>query len=280
MQNELFESQLKRLQVDYIDFYLLHSLDKAKWETVKEFKILDLLEKKRSEGKIRFIGFSFHDEYEVFEEIATYRQWDFCQIQYNFMDRDIQAGDRGVALTEKLGIPLVIMEPIKDGALARLPEDVVAELNKRAPSSSLASWALRFVASRQNVKVILSGMSSMEQVEDNLNTFNHYVPLENEDLHLVEEMAKAVKARQRVGCTGCKYCMPFPFGVNIPGNFRAWNRISMYGLNKEEAKNRMNQLSERERADQCRKCGKCETMCPQQLSIREYLAEIADEYWK
>ncbi len=277
---EIFESQLKRLQVDYFDFYLLHALDKKRWETVKEFKLLELLEKKRAEGKIRFIGFSFHDKYEVFEEIATYRKWDFCQIQYNFMDRDIQAGDKGVALTEKLGIPLVIMEPIKGGALARLPKEVVEDLNKRAPGASLASWALRFVASRKNVKVILSGMSSMEHVEDNLNTFNNYVPFEDEDLRLVEEMAKAVKARQKVGCTGCEYCMPCPFGVNIPGNFKSWNHISMYGIAKEEAQKVMNQLKESERADQCKKCGKCETMCPQHLSIREYLATITEEYWK
>lgn len=278
--DEIFESQLKRLQVDRIDFYLLHALDKEKWETVKAFNILDILEKKRSEGKIRFIGFSFHDNYEVFEEIATYRAWDFCQIQYNFMDRNIQAGDKGVSLCEKLGIPLVIMEPIKGGALSRLPQDVVENLNKRAPHASLASWALRFVAAHEGVKVILSGMSSMEHVEDNLNTFNNYVPFEEEDFRLIDEVVSAVRARQKNGCTGCEYCMPCPFGVNIPGNFRMWNKISMYGIDQKEAIKMMEQLNEQERADQCRKCGKCEAMCPQHLSIREDLSKIVQEYWK
>ena len=273
----LFQEQLDRLQVDYIDFYLLHCLDKEKWQTVLDLGLIPYFEEMKRQGKIRFFGFSFHDDYEVFETIATYRSWDFCQIQYNYIDTDIQAGNNGYALTEKLGIPLVIMEPVKGGSLAQLPEDVTEPFKKARPDSSISSWALRWVASKPNVKVVLSGMSTMEQVEDNLHTFGNFEPLTQKESELVSQVAYAIKKRTKNGCTGCAYCMPCPFGVDIPKNFRIWNDLSMYG-NKEKAKQAFFQeLDVSARADQCKKCGKCETVCPQSIAIRENLKAAAKE---
>ena len=273
----LFQEQLDRLQVDYIDFYLLHCLDKEKWQTVLDLGLIPYFEEMKRQGKIRFFGFSFHDDYEVFETIATYRSWDFCQIQYNYIDTDIQAGDNGYALTEKLGIPLVIMEPVKGGSLAQLPEDVTEPFKKARPDSSISSWALRWVASKPNVKVVLSGMSTMEQVEDNLHTFGNFEPLTQKESELVSQVAYAIKKRTKNGCTGCAYCMPCPFGVDIPKNFRIWNDLSMYG-NKEKAKQAFFQeLDVSARADQCKKCGKCETVCPQSIAIRENLKAAVKE---
>lgn len=228
------------------------------------------------EGKIKFFGFSFHDDFETFKTIATYRKWDFCQIQYNYVDTDIQAGDKGYELTEELGIPLVIMEPVKGGSLATLPDAVTEPFKDYKPNASISSWALRWVASKPNVKVVLSGMTTMEQVEDNLNTFENFTPLNLKEKEIVADVASAIKQRTKNGCTGCAYCMPCPFGVNIPQNFRIWNDLSMYE-NKEQAKRAyFNDLAEDARADQCQKCGKCEEVCPQAMSIRDDLERVKE----
>lgn len=276
----LFDEQLQRLDTEYVDFYLLHCLDKEKWQTVLDLNLIPYFEELKAQGKIRFFGFSFHDDFEVFEQIATYRKWDFCQIQYNYVDTDIQAGDKGYALTESLGIPLVIMEPVKGGSLSFLPDDIAASLKAERPDSSISSWALRWVASKPNVKVVLSGMSTMEQVEDNLHTFGKFEPLTEKETNLIAKTADNIKKRAKNGCTGCAYCMPCPFGVDIPKNFRIWNELSMYG-NKEKAKQAFfHDLNSAARADQCQKCGKCETVCPQGISIRENLAEAANDFNK
>lgn len=274
----LFQEQLKRLQVDYVDFYLLHCLDKEKWQQVLDFDIIPYLEDMKKQGKIKFLGFSFHDDYETFEKILTFRDWDFCQIQYNYVDTDIQAGDKGYALTEKLNIPLVIMEPIKGGSLATLPEEVTAPFLDYSPDNSISSWALRWVATKPNVKVVLSGMSTMEQVEDNLHTFHNFHPLSPEEHKLVTDVAAAIKQRTKNGCTGCAYCMPCPAGVDIPKNFRVWNDLSMYRNIAHTKQVYFHEMEEAIRADQCKKCGACEEVCPQSLSIRENLAEAAREF--
>ena len=274
---EMFEKQLQRLDVEYVDFYLLHALDKAKWEKAKELGIVSYCEDLKKQGKIRNFGFSFHDEYEVFEEILTYRKWDFCQIQYNYVDTDIQAGDCGYALAQRLEIPMVIMEPIKGGSLSQLPQDLAARLKEADPQRSISSWALRWVASKANVKVVLSGMSTMDQVLDNLSTFDDFNPLSVEEQRLVKEVAEEIKARTMNGCTGCAYCMPCPFGLDIPKNFRIWNEHAKYG-NTAAAKNRyFNELKEEERSSQCKKCGKCETLCPQHINIRDDLARMSED---
>lgn len=270
-----FEEQLLRLDTDYVDFYLLHALNADRWKLILDLDILGYCESLKAQGKIKYIGFSFHDDYEVFEQIITGYPWDFCQIQYNYVDTQIQAGDKGYALAEELGIPMVIMEPIKGGSLAALPKDITAPFRKYAPEATDSSWALRWAASKPNVKVVLSGMSSMEHVEDNLKTFADFTPLNREEEAIIEGVAEAIKNRTKNGCTGCGYCMPCPFGIDIPRNFAIWNEYARFGNEKNALNAYYRGMKPEARADQCRKCGKCETVCPQALPIRKDLERAA-----
>lgn len=275
--DRIFHEQLQKLNKDYVDFYLMHALNKDRWELIKRLDILGYCEKLRAEGKIRYIGFSFHDDEEVFNEIVTSYKWDFCQIQLNYMDKDEQATTRGVALAESLGIPMVIMEPVKGGSLATLPEDITARLRAARPDASTASWALRYVGSFDNVKVILSGMSDYAQVEDNLKTFNNFEKLSDSEQELIADIADTLHKKVQNGCTGCEYCMPCPAGVNIPACFEIWNKYHVYE-NAAEAKNSWTRrLPESAHAKNCIQCGKCEKVCPQKLSIRENLKQVQKE---
>lgn len=272
---EIFEEQMKRLDVDYVDFYLLHALNKDTWKKVIDLNIIPYCEELKKQGRIKNFGFSFHDDYEVFEEIINYRDWDFCQIQLNYIDTDIQAGMKGYKLTEEKNVPLVIMEPIKGGALASLSDDIEKVFTDYNQNVSISSWALRFVASLPNVKVILSGMSTYAQVEDNLATFKDFKPLDQDEEKLVEKVANMIKAKTKNGCTGCRYCMPCPFGIDIPGNFKLWNEYGMLGL-KDTAKRRYTNLGDAQ-AEFCKKCGKCEKLCPQSIKIREDLQRVVQD---
>ena len=265
----MFEKQLSRLQKDYVDFYLLHALDRKEFRKMRDLGVIDFCEELKKQGKIRFLGFSFHDDYSAFEEIVNYKDWDFCQIQYNYMDVAEQAGDRGYNLTVEKNIPLIIMEPVKGGSLAGLPEDIRKILG--SPEKSTASFAMRFVGSRSNVKVILSGMSTMEQVEDNLNTFADFQPLTEEEENNIVKVRDALNARVKNGCTGCRYCMPCPKGVDIPRNFKIWNNYSIYG-DEEELRRRIDELiRDGAGASQCVSCGLCEMKCPQRILVRDNL---------
>lgn len=270
----MFDKQLQRTGKEYIDFYLLHALHKERWETMRDLGVVEYLEEKKAEGKIRFLGFSFHDEYEAFEEIINYKDWDFCQIQLNYMDTEEQAGMKGYELTVEKNVPLVIMEPVKGGLLANLPESVTAPMKEANSEKSIPSFALRWVASLPNVKVVLSGMSDEAQVTDNLSTFTDFVPLSDQEQTAVETVAKDLANRVNNGCTGCKYCMPCPAGVNIPENFRIWNRFGIYENAGDLKWNWGMNFKEEEKALNCIKCGKCEGVCPQKLSIRKDLETL------
>lgn len=271
-----FEEQLRRLQTDHVDFYLFHALNKDRWEAIKRLGMIHEVEKLREEGKIRYIGFSFHDEYPVFEEILTYRDWDFCQIQLNYVDTVIQQGMKGYDLAEKLGIPIIIMEPVKGGALAKLPAAMEEIFRKVSPDRSVASWAFRYVASLPNVKVILSGMTEMDQLEDNLHTFGDFMPLSPAESDAVEQVTKIYRSMQRNECTACGYCMPCPFGVNIPGNFKIWNNGAIYE-DLPGAKLNYQSMDESRRASMCQECGACEPQCPQFITIIEDLKKVVLE---
>lgn len=273
----IFTEQLERLNMEYVDFYLMHALDKERWEKIKELGILEYCEELRAAGKIRYLGFSFHDDYEVFEEIITSYKWDFCQIQLNYMDKDEQATIKGVELAESLGIPMVIMEPVKGGSLASLPEDITAMFREARPDDSTASWALRYVGSFSNVKVILSGMSDMHQVEDNLKTFTNFEVLSKKEQEVVENVANTLHSRVQNGCTACKYCMPCPVGVNIPGSFGVWNEYHVYGNVNHTSYCWTKEIPEEAKPKNCIKCGKCEQVCPQKISIREDLERLQKE---
>ena len=272
--DRLFTEQLKRLQTDYIDFYLMHAMNKERWDKMLAMGCVKRLEELKAEGKIKYLGFSFHDSYEVFEEILNYRDWDFCQIQLNYMDAKEQAGLRGYKLTEEKQVPLIIMEPIKGGSLAAFADDITGMFRELNPEASVASFALRWVGSLPNVKVILSGMSTMEQVEDNLATFADFKALSDEEQNTVAEVVKIINSRVQNGCTGCRYCMPCPAGVNIPGSFKVWNTYHMY-----QNYNTVRYAWEQEMGDEhqpknCIQCGKCERECPQKISIREDLKKV------
>ena len=273
---EIIEQQLSHLQTDHIDFYLLHSLTRRNWEKMVALDIPSLLEEYQQQGKLRRLGFSFHDDYEVFEEILNYRGWDFCQIQLNYMDTHHQAGLRGLELARSKGIPVVIMEPVKGGSLAQLPEEAIAPLRALDPECSTASWAMRWVASQPGVAVVLSGMTTPEQLEDNLATFSHFRPLTQEEERAVMETAERLRQRLKNGCTGCRYCVPCPAGVDIPKSFQIWNSMAMYE-NVRLTKQAWRMLEEEHRPDHCVGCGRCEELCPQHISIREHLARITGE---
>jgi len=273
----LFQEQLESLRVDYIDFYLVHALNKGRFDKFVSLGGIQRLEELKAEGKIRHLGFSFHDKYEVFEEILCYRDWDFCQIQLNYMDINEQAGLRGYRLTEERGVPLIVMEPVKGGSLAAFADDITEKFRALDPDASTASFALRWVGSLPNVKVVLSGMSTMEQVEDNLKTFEDFRPLSEQEGRVIEEVVALINSRVKSGCTGCRYCMPCPAGVDIPGNFKVWNTYHMY-QNYNMVKHAWeNGLGEEKQAKNCVKCGKCEAACPQKLSIREDLAKVQED---
>lgn len=274
---EIFNEQLARLNKDYVDFYLLHSMNKNAFEKMKTLKVLEKLEKFREQGKIRYIGFSFHDSYEVFEEMIKFYSWDFCQIQFNYVDVNEQAGMKGYKLTEELGIPLVIMEPIKGGTLANLPKDVEAIFKEELPEASIASWALRWVGSLPNIKVILSGMSTYDQVVDNLQTFNDFKELSEKEYVCVDKVVNILNQRTKNGCTNCKYCMPCPAGVDIPGNFWIWNNYYKYESLSYIGYKYRSLKQNNSLADLCVKCGKCEAMCPQKISIRADLEKVTLE---
>lgn len=270
----IFVEQLKRLQTDYIDFYLMHAMGRDSFRKMADLGVVEYLEQLKADGRIRYLGFSFHDSYEAFEEILCYRDWDFCQIQLNYMDTEIQAGFRGYRLTEERNVPLIIMEPVKGGSLAAFAEDITGKFRALDPEASTASYALRWVGSLPNVKVILSGMSTMEQVEDNLKTFSPFRPLSDGEAKTIDDIVALIRGRVKNGCTACRYCMPCPAGVDIPGNFRVWNTYHMY-QNYNMVKNSWeNGLGEEKQAKNCIRCGKCEKACPQKLQIREDLEKV------
>lgn len=272
--DRLFQEQLDKLQTEYIDFYLMHALNRGRFDDMVKLGCIEKLEQFQREGKIKYLGFSFHDGYDAFEYILNYRDWDFCQIQLNYMDTEEQAGMKGYALAEKKNVPLVIMEPIKGGSLAAFAEDITEIFRKLDEKASIASYALRWVGSLPNVKVILSGMSTMDQVEDNLKTFADFKPLSEQEKKTIDEIVALINSRVQNGCTGCRYCMPCPAGVNIPGCFSAWNRYHMYQNYNVVRWQWETELGEKQQAKNCIRCGKCEQSCPQKLSIREDLKKV------
>ena len=269
--DRIFGEQLTKLQTDYVDFYLMHAMNKERWDAMRKLGVVERLEQIKAEGRIRYLGFSFHDSYEAFEEIINAREWDFCQIQLNYMDVEEQAGLKGYEFAASKNVPVIVMEPVKGGSLAAFAEDIMEKFRAADAQASAASFALRWVGSLPGVKVILSGMSTMGQVEDNLKTFGCFKPLSGEEQKMMKEVRDTLKSRVQNGCTACRYCMPCPAGVDIPGCFGVWNTYHMY-QNYNMVKRRWeNELGEQKQAKNCVKCGKCEQACPQKLSIRKDL---------
>ncbi|MBQ7926349.1 MAG: aldo/keto reductase [Lachnospiraceae bacterium] len=270
----IFNEQLEHLQSDYVDFYLLHAMGRERFEAMRDLGVIDRLAQLKEEGKIKYLGFSFHDSYEVFEEMIHYRDWDFCQIQLNYMDTEEQAGLKGYQLATDKGIPVVVMEPVKGGSLANFAEDITARFRAMDPEASTASFTLRYVGSLPGVKVILSGMSNMEQTEDNLKTFMDFKVLSEKEQQEIQDIVSLLRSRVQNGCTGCRYCMPCPAGVDIPGCFQTWNTYHMYQNYDVVRWNWETNLGQSKQAKNCIQCGKCEGACPQKISIREDLKKV------
>lgn len=274
---KIFKQQLEKLQQDYLDLYLLHAMDKSRFEEMEAAGVIDFMFELKEKGLIKNVGFSFHDEYATFEKWIQARPWDAVQIQFNYMDTENQAGVKGLELAESLGIPVIVMEPIRGGSLAMYPDELLAEAGLTAirPEMSKAAWALRYVAAFENVKVILSGMSTEEQVEENLGTFTEYAPMSEAEMEGIKRLQAALDARVFNRCTGCRYCMPCPGGLDIPRTFRIWNDFGKYG-NKGQFNWEWSITKAEEMPENCLQCGACEDQCPQKISIREDLVKVAD----
>jgi len=269
----IFDEQMQRLKTEYLDFYLLQALNRHDWAKMKELGILEWCDELKKSGIIRNFGFSFHDNYEVFEQILTYREWDCCMIQFNYMDADDEHGGiKAHDLCEKLGVPLFVMEPVKGGSLSNLPADLNQMLVDINPIATASSWALRWVAGFPQVKIILSGMNNMDQLRDNIETLSSYTPL-NEDEKSIIEIIK-VERNKLVNnqCTYCNYCQPCPNGVSISRVFKIWNDYSVYN-NREAVKWEWFTFPKEKKPVSCTYCGVCEKRCSQKISIREDLID-------
>ena len=271
--DKYLNEQLTKLQTDRIELYLLHSLNKKVYEKIYNLGVLDWAEAKKREGKIEFIGFSFHDELPVFKHIIdSYANWDFCQIQYNYMNTDYQAGTEGLKYAHAHEIPVVIMEPLFGGKLAKAPDSVLDIMNSVANRRSPAQWALSWLWNQPEVNVILSGMNSLDQVKDNIDAASHAHPgmLTTEEVAMVDRVRWQYQAISLVPCTGCNYCQPCPNDVNIPEIFSLFNEGSVYN-DLPESRRLYGFIKPENRADQCIECGACESACPQSIEIIDWL---------
>jgi predicted aldo/keto reductase-like oxidoreductase len=278
--DRIFAEQLERLQETYIDYYLFHGMNAGNLAKVRDYKAIQWAEGKMKEGKIGHLCFSFHDTYDVFKEIVdAYDNWTHCQIQYNFMDADFQAGRRGVEYAAGRGMALVIMEPLRGGLLGKEPPSQVAEVwNSSSHKRPHVEWALDWVWNQPEVSVVLSGMSTMEQVQQNVEYAARSKPgmLDKDDLAVIETARNAFRERIPVPCTACQYCMPCPNGVDIPSNFRVYNDAVMYddpASGRFRYRGRMG-MSETQTADNCIECGECLEACPQSIQIPDRLKEV------
>ncbi|OOM05821.1 aldo/keto reductase [Clostridium saccharobutylicum] len=278
-----FNEQLRRLQTDHIDYYLMHMLtDVMTWDRLKALGVDEWLKEKVQNGQIRNVGFSYHGNTETFIQLLDAYNWDFCQIQYNYLDEHSQAGRRGLEAANKKGLPVIIMEPLRGGRLVNLlPEKAKDIIKENSRKRTAAEWAFRWLWNQPEVTCVLSGMNSLEMVRENVKVAENVTEGEftKEDFDLIEQVKNEINKKIKVGCTGCAYCMPCPKGVDIPGTFHSYNM--MYAENKKNGRReylmctalRKNTSS----ASQCVECGKCEKHCPQHIEIRKELKNACRE---
>lgn len=265
----IFDKQLKRCDVDYFDFYLLHSLDKGNWEKCKKLGAIDFVEQMRAQGKVKYFGFSFHGTIEDLKEIVAAHNWDFAQIQMNYLDWKNQNAKEQYQILTDAGIPVIIMEPVRGGKLANPPQNVKDLFDKAFPGKTYASTAIRFDASYDNVMTILSGMNAPEQMTDNINTLTDFKPFSESELNVCFNAAALLNKTEVIPCTGCDYCADCPKGVKISSIFAVYNKLKNGELTNVEAQNEYDAIDIS--AASCIKCNKCKQHCPQGIDIPELL---------
>ena len=275
--DRILDEQLVRLKTGYIDFYLLHGIGVWGWGQIKKLDLLKRAESAKAAGKILHIGFSFHDKFDSFKEIVDgYDKWEFCQIQYNYMDINNQAGTKGLLYAHEKGIPVVIMEPILGGRLANPPKKIMDVMDSYPVKRKPADWALQWIWSHPEVAVILSGMSTMEQLEQNLVSADDSAVnlLDAKDLEMIDQVRTVFAERTLVPCTHCDYCVPCPSGVNIPWAFELYNNGKIYddiGGSRFAYKTFM---PENAHPDKCTGCGVCVSKCPQKIDIPSLMPKV------
>lgn len=277
--DKYFNEELKRLRTDHIDYYLMHHLtDYVQWDRLKKLGIESWIKDKKEKGLIKNIGFSYHGNSELFIKILNDYKWDFAQIQYNYLDENSQAGKLGVKEAEKLNIPIIIMEPLRGGKLVNmLPEKAKTLIKNNKRHYSAAEWSFRWLYNQKAVTVVLSGMNSIQMVNENCKIASSAKEdsFTNEDYELINQIIEEIRKTEKIACTGCRYCMPCVKGIDIPGLFAAYNR--MYSESKTSGRTQYAQAVALRKdvnyASACIKCGKCEAHCPQSIPIREKIIE-------
>jgi predicted aldo/keto reductase-like oxidoreductase len=272
--DKFLDEQLEKLQTDHIDVYLLHAVWRDRWDRMQKMNALAWAEKALADGRIGHLGFSFHGTLPLFKEIIDAYDWTMCQIQYNLLNEDVQAGTEGLEYAAEKGVAVVIMEPLLGGALVNPPPDVQRVWDEAGQTP--ADVALRWLWNKPQVSVVLSGMNALEQVQQNLASADTsgVGTLSPEELDLVTRVQEAYKGLDSIPCTKCAYCMPCPNGVNIPRNFELYNQATVYG-NESLAKSLYNyHMPEAERAGACIACGECEEKCPQQIEISDWMERV------
>ncbi|MDI3549752.1 MAG: uncharacterized protein PWQ15_854 [Methanobacterium sp.] len=281
--DRFLDRQLKRLQTDCIDFYLLHSLKERQWFDLEDMGVFEFLDQAVSDGRVKYTGFSTHENTSFFKEVVDSYQWDMCQIQYNYLDENIQAGKEGLQYAASKDIGVVIMEPLKGGVLANhVPVEVQKIWDESQFERTPAEWAFRYLWDIPEISVVLSGMNTLEQLQENLNTAEEGLPnsMTPEEKQIMEEVKKVYMGKIAVECSACGYCMPCPSGINIPQCFSYLNQAEMLE-DYSEVKNQYHfMLKETEMAGNCLECGLCEELCSQHIPIREKLKEVATKMGK
>lgn len=271
---DLFERQLKTLKTDYIDFYLVHSLNRNHYQKVKEFHCVEFLQEMKRQGKIKHLGFSFHDTYPVFTQILNDYDWDFVQIQLNYLDWQNQGAEQLYRELEKRNLPCMVMEPVRGGYLATLDEQRAKPFLEMEPNRSIASWAIRWVESLPQVTVVLSGMSDMAQLEDNVSLLTGFEPMNEKELEAVAKVVEEIRKVNDIPCTGCRYCMDCPMGVDIPEIFAIYSRLKIFGKDKSFVEDYKEVMENGNGAEHCIGCQQCMNHCPQSIEIPDKLAMI------
>lgn len=266
----IFASQLKKCRVEHFDFYLLHGLNRALYQQAVQLDIYAWLREKKEMGLVRHMGFSFHDSPELFQKIVDAHTWDFAQIQLNYVDWEAGGARELYAILEKKGLPGIVMEPVRGGSLVDLPSEAQRILREMSPKASMASWAVRYAASLPQIMVVLSGMSNLTQMEDNIQTMSPLSPITAAENNALEKVASLYLASGDIPCTGCKYCVDCPQGVNIPSVFAAYNHRKHGNF-----KLLYPTIAENAQAHNCIKCGECLRYCPQKIDIPSRLQEVA-----